>query len=147
MKHILITGLLTLISLAAFSQNELEKAMNGPAAQRIRSMRVAFITDKLKLTPEQSQQFWPLYNAFEAEQKEIRKSKRAGKNMRAMTDKEVEQLINRQLEGEQQLLDAKKAYFNKLKSVISVRQIAVLGKAEREFKAYLLKEIQKRRKG
>ena len=60
MKYILITSLFTLISLTAIAQNEIEKAMNGPAAQRIRSMRVAFITDKLQLTPEQSQQFWPL---------------------------------------------------------------------------------------
>ena len=64
-----------------------------------------------------------------------------------MTDAEVEQLIDHQLAAEQELLDAKKKYFNKLKKVVSVRQIAMLGKAEREFKAYLLKEIQKRRKG
>ena len=42
------------------------------AQDRIRALKVAFITDKLKLTPEESEKFWPVYNQYEAEQKRIR---------------------------------------------------------------------------
>ena len=41
--------------------------------ERIESMRIAYITDRLDLSPTESQQFWPLYN-------ELQDKKRALKN-------------------------------------------------------------------
>ncbi len=139
------TGLFVLATFTILAQDDLEEQLEGPIAERVRSMRVAFITDKLQLTSKQSQQFWPLYNEFEAEQKQIRQSARSTKSIANMSDEEVEQVIQRRLDSEEALLKAKKAYYQKLKSVISVRQIAMLGKAERDFRAFLLRELQKRR--
>ena len=131
-----------------FGQNDLDLSLDGEGriAQRVRSMKIAFITDKLQLTPEQSQNFWPIYNAFEARQRKIKRESGDSRSIESLSDKEVEQLIEKRFDTEQALLDAKRTYFEELKKVISIRQIAILPKAERQFKTFLLKEMQKRRK-
>ncbi len=35
-------------------------------AERLKSLRIALITEALELTPEEAQTFWPVYNAREA---------------------------------------------------------------------------------
>lgn len=145
MKHIF--GIIILLfPLILFAQDELDN-FDGAVAQRIRARRAAFITDQLQLTPEQSQNFWPIYNQFDALQNKLRRSTRINRGLGSMTDEEIEVFIQKRLDAEQELLDAKIEYFKKLKTVISARQIAKLFKAEREFKTSLLRELQQKRKG
>ncbi len=42
------------------------QGMRGERAERLRSLRIAVITDALELTPEEAQVFWPMYNEREA---------------------------------------------------------------------------------
>lgn len=41
----------------------------GPGIQRLESMHVAYLTRELALTPEEAQQFWPVYNKYRKEVK------------------------------------------------------------------------------
>ena len=41
---------------------------------KIEALKVAFITKRLNLSPEESQKFWPIYNQYEAEKKQNRLS-------------------------------------------------------------------------
>ena len=45
----------------------------GGGKNRMESYRIAYITDKLSLTPEEAQRFWPIYNQFRDQLKEILK--------------------------------------------------------------------------
>lgn len=145
-KFVLFFGIIFLFIGHAAGQDFEEEELQGPGAERLKAMKVAFITNKLSLTPDQSQKFWPLYNKYEAEQREIKVGKRNNKNINLMSDQEVEQFIESRFEMEDQLLNLKRNYFTKFKQVISIRQIAMIEKAEREFKSVLLGEIQKRRR-
>ncbi len=73
MKIIKILPLL----IAFISLNAL--AQDGPfirkKKEQIKSMKVAFITNELALTPDEASKFWPLFNAFEDKQQEIRQQK------------------------------------------------------------------------
>lgn len=137
-----ILGLLLLVALplAVLAQDE-DDLPAGQAGERIRALRVAFITEKLKLTPDESQKFWPLYNEYEAEQKKIRQKYKLKKDFATMTDAEAEQLLSSSLEMEQQLLNLKKDYVQRLRKVIPVRKIAMLNRVERDFKEELLKKL------
>jgi Spy/CpxP family protein refolding chaperone len=42
--------------------------------QNIQNAKIAFITEKISLTPEQSQKFWPLYNQLETERNNLREN-------------------------------------------------------------------------
>ncbi|HHZ65794.1 MAG TPA: hypothetical protein EYN51_09925 [Flavobacteriales bacterium] len=142
------TFLITLISLTAIAQPE-----NKPGERRgnIESQKIAFITSKLDLTPEEAQQFWPVYNQCQKRQKEIRERNKPksgdGKrpNIDEMSDKEVENLINRQITTKQQELDIQKNCLEQYKKVLPIKKVAKLFQTERQFKRKLLNQIRSER--
>lgn len=137
-----IIGLLLLSALpvAVFAQDEYDLPQ-GQSNERIQALKVGFITERLKLTTEESQKFWPIYNEYEAEQKKVRQRYKFKKDFATMTDSEAEQMVSSGLEIEQQLLNLKKDYVQRMKKVIPVRKVAMLNSAERDFKEELLKRL------
>jgi len=135
----------TLLALPA-AQAQLEPDL--PLTDRMKAMKVAFITEKLGLTPEQSQDFWPVYEAFQNKQRGIRQANRPGKNINQMSDVELEKHLYQNLENEAQLLELKRTYLERFQEVITIRQIALLHKAERDFNRQVVErllELRKRR--
>ena len=63
----LIPILILFISVSAFAQRG--EKMN----ERIKAQKIAFITEKLSLTSEEAQEFWPIYNEIEAKKETLRK--------------------------------------------------------------------------
>jgi hypothetical protein len=48
----------------------------GSQTQQIEAVKVAFITQKLNLSSSQAEKFWPLYNNYQREMREIFKQRR-----------------------------------------------------------------------
>ena len=70
-------------------------------AQRMQAMEVAFMTRELALTAEEAQKFWPVFNKYRDEVKEVQKNK-------SLTDP---------LDRQQKVLDIRKRYrsdFNRM---------------------------------
>jgi Spy/CpxP family protein refolding chaperone len=111
--------------------------------QNIQNAKIAYITEKLNLTPEQSQKFWPLYNQLETERNALREKSRdlRNVNLEAMSDAEIRTALNNRLSWRQSELDLDKQYMDKFLRVISVRQLATLYRSEREFMKVLLKKL------
>ena len=108
---------------------------------RIESKKVAFITQKLDLTPTEAQQFWPLYNEYQSKTKDFRQ-----KNISEMRNDDINEAnANEFLENlfirEQTALDLKKEYFSKLKTVISAKKVASLFILEKKFREEILDNI------
>lgn len=122
----------------------------GPAGERaqekIRAYKIAFFTEKLQLTPEESKDFWPLYNQFESEREAIReKFDLKGKKIELMSDSELEDFIHKQLEMEEAQVKLKRDYTNRFMDVLPIRKVAMLQRTELQFKRVLLNEIKRRR--
>lgn len=135
----------TLLWLPA-AQAQLESDL--PLTDRMKAMKVAFITEQLGLTPELSQDFWPVYEAFQNKQRAILRASRPGKNINQMSDVELEKHLYQNLENEVQLLELKRTYLERFQEVITIRQIALLQKAERDFNRQVVErllELRKRR--
>ncbi|MBK7408544.1 MAG: hypothetical protein IPL49_02705 [Saprospirales bacterium] len=130
----LIVGFLPLISWGQ------PRAMDD----RIEALRIAFFTEKLQLTPEESQSFWPLYNEYQDKEKAIRKSYKNDKSLELMSDAEAEKLIETSFEMEEKTLQLKKEYYGKMRGVLPVRKIALLSRIDRQFKERLLEEWRNR---
>ncbi|MEX1188615.1 MAG: sensor of ECF-type sigma factor [Bacteroidia bacterium] len=114
--------------------------------ERIRAQRVAFITDRLSLTPSEAEKFWPIYNQFTDEFESVRKEmnrlrKSTNENLISMSDKEIEKALDDDLTNQQKITDLQRKYQKDLKAAISPRKIALLYKAERDFKMRLLKKM------
>ena len=112
-------------------------------ADRIERMRVAFITNYVGLTAEESQRFWPIYNEY---LRETNAASRDGMLLKAearlkanqMSDAEIEELLNQILELERKDVEIQERYLAKFKAVLPIRKVALLYPAEREFRRYLL---------
>lgn len=111
------------------------------ADERIRAFRVAYFTDKLRLTPEESQQFWPLFNEFRDKVKAIKQDQKTDKPIVDMTDAEAEAFIQEMLSAEEKEVALKREYFQKLRKVISPRKLAMLPQTEKEFNKTLLERM------
>jgi len=121
-------------------------AQKDNVRERIKSQRIAFITQKLALTPDEAQKFWPVYNQYSDEidrvKKDMNKLRRStNDNLMSMNDKDIEKALEDDLQNQQKITDLQRKYQSELKKVIPARKIAQLYKAERDFKLTLLKRM------
>lgn len=141
MKKSILFGLfLLLTTLVTFAQRQ-----NGKFADRLESYQVGFITQKLDLSTEEAQKFWPLYNQYRDQAKKLRQEGSVAKSTEEMSDAEAEQFIKSSLDRESRELDLKKEFIQKLRPVLPARKIARLQDIEREFKKELLEKARERR--
>ncbi|GJM34203.1 MAG: hypothetical protein DHS20C18_32040 [Saprospiraceae bacterium] len=110
---------------------------------RVRAARVAYITERLGLTSEQSEKFWAVQRKFEEEKTQLRRKHTYQRSFDQMTDEEAESAIMARFAMEEELLALKKVYYKKLKEVVPPRKIALLPRAEREFKQMIIKQIKR----
>ena len=128
MKTIKITllGFLMIASLGGMAQEQTKEEVRDDREAR----KVAIITEKLELTPDESKVFWPIHNEFEKEHKALRKNfrktKEAGKKMDELNDEEVDKILLESFDFKQKELDLKKKYHLKYKEVLPVKKIAKL---------------------
>ncbi len=125
----------------AVMAQEDDSMMRGAAGERVKAMKVAFITDRLNLTPQESQEFWPLYNQYEEEQRKIREKYKLSFNYANMTNAEAEKVLNNALELEQQMLNLKRDYMQRFRKALPVTKVAMLNQVERDFREELVKRL------
>ncbi len=127
------------------------KGKGKPSKDKVKAMKVAYITEKLDLSTKEAQQFWPIYNEFdgkmEATHKELRKMHRQEKSIDDMTDSEVDKMLNKHTELRQKEFIIEKEYHQKFKKVLPIKKIAKLYRAEHDFKRDLLKKIKNHQGG
>jgi len=124
--------------------------LQGEKKENIEAMKIAFITNKLELSPEEAQKFWPVYNQYNEKLKDLRKKRRqdereAKKKSEDMTDKELEQSIDDDLAMRQKELDLQKEYNTKFKSILTIKKVSKLYASEEQFKKFLLEKLREKK--
>ena len=127
--------------------NELERSKR----EQLEALKIAHITEKLALTPDEAQTFWPLFNEMEGKMKAIRKSRRKNRkdtktNHDMLSDKELMAAVEKELDFEQQELDLKKEYNQKFSKIIPIKKVVLLHEAQEGFKRRLLKGAKEKRR-
>ena len=115
--------------------------------KRIQDAKVAIITNRLNLTPEQSTGFWPVYNEYSQKRRDIHRAQRKIINDKKAEGKTDEQVLNNLTEVQdlkQKELDLEKEYQNRFLKVISANQVIELYKAERTFNDMLIQRLKQR---
>jgi enoyl reductase-like protein len=123
---------------------------DGSKRENIESMKIAHLTKKLNLTPDEAQKFWPVFNQFSSELDAVKsKRKKVIRNTKEdfdqLSDKDVEKVVDGDLVFRQQELDIVKKYHNQFKQVLPIKKVAMLYRAEDDFKRELLEKIKERR--
>ncbi|HKX85412.1 MAG TPA: hypothetical protein VJL37_01985 [Flavobacterium sp.] len=143
----LYTIFFLLTVLSGFSQDREDRI------ERVKALRVAFISDKLQLTPDEAQKFWPIFNQFDDKQSDLQKEKRQlmiklqSENATTLSEKESAKLMDEDERLENEIQNNRRKLVKDLQGVIPNQKILMLRQIEVEFKQKLLKQIQKRREG
>jgi hypothetical protein len=119
MKKYLLIFFILLVSLSQI------KAQDG---EKIQSLKIAFITQKLQLTPDEAQKFWPVYNQYDNEIRSLQLNDKDGPA----------------LENEEKLLNIRKKYLASFEKVIGPQKVNRLFNAERDFREILIRRLQNR---
>ena len=119
--------------------------------EQVKSLKVAFITNELKLTSEESAKFWPIYNAFEDKQRELRwQNVDAFLNPKSSDDqiseKDAKTLLAKVEANEEEKHQLRKKFISDLKNILPAVKILKLKKAEDDFNRKLLKQYREKRK-
>lgn len=118
--------------------------------EKIQAAKVAYITSRLNLNTQQSQQFWPIFNEFEEARKKIRKQikklvmENEGKES---TDDQIKSDIKKLFALRQEELDLEKSYSEKFLKVLNPKQLVDFYRSEKEFTSLLLKRLKGARRG
>ncbi|TFG74283.1 MAG: hypothetical protein E4H26_08280 [Flavobacteriales bacterium] len=123
-----------------------------PDGDKIKALKVAFLTEKLNLSSKEAQAFWPVYNEYEQDREALRRKERVQirekiRNADALSEKEASDLLGQysDLEKEEELLE--QDFLKKMSKLISAKKTLVLLRSEEEFKRQLIRQYRQKNGG
>ncbi len=136
-----LTALLT--SQPALAQGRARPGQGGRLNQ-LDNAKIAFITSRLTLTQDQAQRFWPMYNDFVTRRRELNRAARLlrrNADNPGLSDAQLRDNFNQDFAIRQQQLNLEKDYFERAQKVLTLRQLAQLYQAERDFTKEVLQRV------
>ena len=121
--------------------------------EKIRTLKIAYITEELSLTSSEAEKFWPIYNDHDSKINELRRSERHHIGPKlidgfdALSDEDVDALIDRWLQIESETLKLHQELVYSLRKVLPPKKILLLRKAEDDFKRKLLERFRGKERG
>ena len=116
-----------LIAILFISSYVVTEAQDGG---RLEAYKIAYLTKKLNLSPEEAQRFWPIYNKYENEIRNTRMENRRNK----------ENVI----ENDEKILNIRKKYNVEFSKALPSEKVNALFRSEKEFGTIVQKELQER---
>jgi hypothetical protein len=115
-------------------------------AERVKALKVAYITQALNLTSEEAEKFWPVYNEYSDKRDVVRAQlaenrKKVKEQSETLSAEELLRLADEEMTLRQQDLDLQKEMHEKLKKILPAKKLALLYVAEEDFKKELLKML------
>lgn len=139
----LITALFLMFSITFYSQESKK--------EKIKALKIAYITKDLNLSSSEAEKFWPVYNTFDEKQFNIRmvkmrkiRNELKSKPIDDFSDAEATALLNQIDVLEEESYQIKKKLVTDLQKIISPVKILKLKQAEDNFNKSLLKQYRKR---
>ncbi|QJX49009.1 hypothetical protein HMJ29_19685 [Hymenobacter taeanensis] len=146
LRSVWVFLLLATVSLSARAQ--------APAGQQDRlnqleNAKIAYLTDKISLTQDQAQKFWPVYNDFTTKRRDLNRQMRQLRmaSPDGLSDDQIKTNLNQAIALREQEVKLERDYFNKFQKILNIRQVGKLYSAERDFTREVIKRVADRRGG
>ncbi len=98
---------------------------NGKKGERIQALKIAFITQRLELSSDEAQRFWPVYQRYENDLRQLILANKGG---------DV-------IDNEEKVLNLRKRYRSEFVLVIGQEKMNKLFTAEKDFRGALLRKL------
>ena len=128
MKKFLLILLFISLACIGFAQDD-EPGQKGGGGARLEAYKIAYITKRLNLTPEEAQKFWPIYNKYTTDMRALR-------------------IENRDLpiiDQDEKIVGLRKKYQGEFSRALPPDRVNQFFKADREFNGFVQKEMMERR--
>lgn len=139
----LITLLIVLSSLTFYGQESKK--------EKIKALKIAYVTKDLNLSGTEAEKFWPIYNAFDEKQFDLRmvKMRKIRRELKsqpldAISENQANALLNQIEQLDDEIYQNRRKLTIDLKKVISPKKILKLKQVEDDFNKTLLKEYRNR---
>ena len=148
MKKFILLSCLFFTTMNLMAQHTERKGMKD----KIRILKVEFITEKLDLSSGEAENFWPIYNAFDKAYMELRHEKLKGlkdnlkEGINMLSEKEALSKLNEMTDIEDELVKLKRMFRYQLDGVISNKKILLLKIAEDGFNRRMMDRLKRRSK-
>lgn len=130
MKKIILQCMMLMLATPLLSKAQ--PPANDPRHQeRVEALEIALISRKLALTPDEAQKFWPIYNEYKRDLRQIMVAQRNN------PDRDM-------IDTEQKMVDVRKKYKDRFVSCIGQPRMNRLFSAEREFRGALIQQLKNR---
>ena len=126
-KFLLIISFISLTYIG-FAQDDLPGKKAG-GGERLEAYKIAYITKRLNLTPEEAQKFWPIYNKYTTDMRSLRMQNR---------DLPI-------IEQDEKVVGLRKKYQGEFSHALPPDRVNQFFKADREFNGFVQKEMMERR--
>ncbi|MFT4779828.1 MAG: Spy/CpxP family protein refolding chaperone [Flavobacteriales bacterium] len=137
--------LFLLLFLAPFIAQVSAQGDRRPPREKIEQLRVAFLTERLNLTVEEAQSFWPLYNEYEAAISLLEKARR--QQMKVLfslenpTESDVSQMITLAESNHAKHSELRSKYLFDSMKILGPKRTVMLEKSDDDFKREVMKKL------
>lgn len=141
-----ISILVLLVCLASYGQND-------ERHERIKALKVPFITEELELTPAEAEKFWPIYNSYDKRMHDLRereqelfkeKFSRSGSKNK-LSESQAQNLIEKYNALQKEKYQTESEMLRDLTQKLPASKMVFLPEVERNFGRKLWEEYKKRK--
>lgn len=106
--------------------------------ERLQTARIAYITTRISLKPEQAEKFWPVFNSFtESRDASMRTMGDLSRGVENMTEEEAKSRIQQKLQIQQKLVQDEKTFVAEAAKVLTYKQLLLLQNIAKDFNRHL----------
>ena len=116
------------------------------SADKIQSIKIAYITERLSLTPEEAEVFWPIYNNFENRKHEINHNERElakhfMENQENLSDAEILKMLDDHIKYNKEETELMVQFDKKFREILPPGKVLKLYIADVQFRNYLINKF------
>jgi hypothetical protein len=125
---------------------QIQVTAQDQSSDKIKSIKIAYITERLNLTPQEAEVFWPVYNDFENRKHEINHSKRElaeqfMKNQDNFSDAEITKMLDDNLKYSKEETELLIQFDARFREILPPGKVFKLYVADVQFRNYLINKF------
>ncbi|MDG1675493.1 MAG: hypothetical protein P8H88_08615 [Flavobacteriales bacterium] len=128
-------SLLTLLCLGLSSAVLAQPGPSRETSERMEALRIAFMTERLSLTPDESKAFWPMHEGFEAQMETQREAMRTLKDAfdaASASDAELQKFVHDLAEQRKSMVDLESEHVLAVAELLGAERALKLPEMKRE---------------
>ncbi|MFO7659215.1 MAG: hypothetical protein R6W78_19310 [Bacteroidales bacterium] len=137
-----ITGIVYILIILAVLPLNAQVRQNG-VVKKIQNRKIEFISERLNLTPEEEEKFWPVYNDYTNRKNLINQQRNSlllyfEQNEKNLSDKEVSETLQKIMAFQHQETALMDQYVNRFREFLPESKIVKVFVVEVQFRRWLL---------